>query len=438
MSQSNQNKPPQAISPEYTNTVPNQPNLIWEGPATLHIGEDQYAGFCKIEFEWIPSIGVKINLELPSFDLISRLKLRDLIFKEPQRLVCEIFDRQFNVFSLATHKIQGRFVEPLEIGTLNATGVSYYKFHLANFIKFDGHAVSRGEGCSLDRLTFADPNWKVIIDKLECSDELVKSNEGLFVISHVGTATPCSNSLNWDDVFERLHWFLAFCAGRFCSPCFVSAHDVDDSIIWTTFPNRIDLPKTTRCWVPIQSEDLFRLPFNGFSGLFDDERWKRTIQMALYWYRAAHLDAGGSEGSIILIQAALEMLAREQLNKHNSSDGAASELIRELLILIGIDTALPDNFGELRELAKKLPLTIGDGPECITSVRNSLVHSKFERREEIYLADAGIRLRQLKLLSLHYLELILLWKFDYEGLFYSKIKPATYAVGAYDKVPWSP
>lgn len=146
---------------------------------------------------------------------------------------------------------------------------------------------------------------------------------------------------------------------------------------------------------------------------------------------------GGIEGSIILAQTGLELICWVLLvediksqNKEPFDKLSASKKFEALLGQMEIDTAIPNKLAELLALSSKKAWK--NGPEAIAGYRNTIVHPKRRAKNADVVIDASWEILEL---SLWYLELSLLYLFDYQGYYVNRIN-AKWA-GVVEKVPWS-
>jgi hypothetical protein len=170
--------------------------------------------------------------------------------------------------------------------------------------------------------------------------------------------------------------------------------------------------------------------------------WNEPIKNAIHWYVESNIGAGGVEGALVLIQAALELLswlylvedpttAKCSTSKFNPK--SAEVKIRELLCALGIPAAIPARFGVLCGIATTR--NISDGPDAIVTLRNGIVHPKKARRDVIQQTPALARVEAWEL-GLWYLEMALLRLVGYGGK-YSPRHTNGWAGAVETKVPWA-
>ena len=114
---------------------------------------------------------------------------------------------------------------------------------------------------------------------------------------------------------------------------------------------------------------------------------------------------------------------------------SAEKLLRISLEKIGINNEIPEPFQDLNnfsthEVSQKSRCYRGDGPEAIVKIRNDLIH-KEKRYGHL---SVEVQMDALRL-SLWYLEVILLKKFEYCGQYMNRLR---FADGnPFENVPWA-
>ena len=178
--------------------------------------------------------------------------------------------------------------------------------------------------------------------------------------------------------------------------------------------------------------------FPGYMRKAADPVWAEPVRLALYWYVESNGDAGGVEGSIILTQAAFELLAHVllvEVLKEIKADPfrkmEASKKIGRLLTHCGIPLEIPPSLAALRSWA-----TDKDGPQAFTEIRNGLVHANPKKLEKLNQVSLDGR-RDAWQLGLWYLELVLLRLFDYTGTYANRLNPPDYRPPPVERVPWA-
>ena len=152
------------------------------------------------------------------------------------------------------------------------------------------------------------------------------------------------------------------------------------------------------------------------------------------------MSAGGVEGSVILAQAAFEVLAWTLLVEDKqvlSEDGfqklPAMDKLRLLISDCGIPLGIPSSLSLLSAIAKAENWK--DGPQALTELRNALVHSNPKKRKKVLGADIGVR-HEASDLSLWYLELVILRICGYNCYYANRLVRGGYRGNEIESVPW--
>src|SRR5204862_215861 len=109
----------------------------------------------------------------------------------------------------------------------------------------------------------------------------------------------------------------------------------------------------------------------------------------------------------------LGLFTAEQFDK---IEARASGRLRELLMWLKVDPAIPDALPALQKEARRQGWR--DGPHAVDAMRNALVHPS--KRMRIDNADLRARI-ELQNLALWYVELTLLGVIGYEGAYLNRL-----------------
>jgi hypothetical protein len=308
----------------------------------------------------------------------------------------------------------------------------FIKFYILNFIK------------NFDRLLLVENDWTLKIDAIEVpgrSDsnpiEQVKDVGG-FIITHSGVLKHTNKSefalADGINCLQAIYFLTSFMRGAWCGPTIARGINDGNKIIWQegVDPRLTPWAFTHVCLDPSSIDGIEKL-FQNFMKKWREE--EDAIRSLFQWYVEANLNAGGTEGSIILVHAALELLAN--LKKY---EGPAYLKIRSLINDLEISPDLTANQTNLKrtyEESKYSPkLTNGaldkwDGPRIFSGLRNAIVHDKEENDKRPPLCDVPNVARQEALeLGLWYLELCILNRLDYTGRYLNRIDLKR------ENVPW--
>ncbi|HUG92827.1 MAG TPA: hypothetical protein VML55_18445 [Planctomycetaceae bacterium] len=177
--------------------------------------------------------------------------------------------------------------------------------------------------------------------------------------------------------------------------------------------------------------------FAGYVDRWRDQLWNEPLRVATQMY----VEANGpitADTSLLLGQALLELIGWvrfvEELQTRTAADFKdvrASERLRELLVWIDVDPAIPTSLAALDQEAMRRKPPWADGPHAITEMRNSLVHPPRRKRLTATPVHARIDLQEL---ALWYAELALLRLIDYRGEYANRL--GAKATGMVENVPW--
>jgi hypothetical protein len=238
-------------------------------------------------------------------------------------------------------------------------------------------------------------------------------------------------------IFEELRWLLSFACGAHNGPGLTRGISAESEVLWQAFgfPERIDRWSTTYNWFTHHDGAALRDVFPGFMTKWRST-WRRHLTSVIDMYAEANRDEPDVAPSLILAQAALELLSWLVLVEHGhalSSDGfrslTAADQFRLLLHQFEIPAEIP---APLTELIKTAIPSKSDGPGILTGVRNSLVHPGKKSGAHI----TPYVTAQAWLLSMWYVELALLHIFEYKGQYFNRLKKQQGA-GAVEPVPWA-
>ena len=301
-------------------------------------------------------------------------------------------------------------------------------FYIPNFINYFDHRI------------FTEDDWTLTIDAIEIpgrsdnSDPIKQvENAGGFIITHRGILKHSDKSdfalADGINCLQAIYFLTSFMRGAWCGPILSRGINKGNEIVWQdgVDPRLTPWAFTHVCLDPSSFDSIEKL-FRNFM-----MRWREegdAIRSLVQWYVEASLNAGGTEGSIILVHTALELLA-------NLADyrGAAFRKIRSLVEEIRIDPDLTDKQENLKQIYNNndYPLASDkwDGPKIFSELRNAIVHDKDERDYRPSLNTVPKEAREEALeLGLWYLELCILKRLGYTGQYLNRFDLK------HEKVPW--
>lgn len=439
-------KPPYALEPVYITQTPNEPVILFEGnlQLTLESGEATF-GPGQIELKWLPHPDIRFSLSQSQL-LPGAINLPDIKLTIPNlKMSC---DASLTGTSISNEGIyRGSLKTPVIIG--NKGDCNQILFHLPNFFSIVGKFTqNRNSGKSAGRLCLESDNLRVILDKIPIASNLIESlrDQSGFALTYTGALERIDGSLfSFDEaesLLNALHYYLSFTRGFWCGPILVVGR-VNDTNVWQLWQYPHLTPwKYVKSWFP--QHDKFKCTeinkaFRGFLTKWNDQLWKVPIKHIIHWYIESNIGSGGIEGSIIFIQAALELLswlylvedsATKQFCIKQFNDLKAMEKIQNLLSILGIPASIPPGLTNLcRETSK---LGDYDGPQALVKLRNAIIHPKKTDLAPISV-DARMEVREL---GLWYIEMALLRIFGYEGEYYQRFLGG-WPDDVRAKVPWA-
>jgi hypothetical protein len=242
-------------------------------------------------------------------------------------------------------------------------------------------------------------------------------------------------------VLRAFRWFLSFARGLWIVPMLIVGYDASGNRVWEEWQcsNGLTRWRNLQTWFNDHANEGFGA-FPGFARLFADPLWGEPLRFALHWYIESNGSAGAIEGSIILTQAAFELLSHVLLVEDRKSLSAAgfgklpaADKLRALLVTSGIPHAIPP---ECPELAKLAAPDLPDGPGCLTLIRNSLVHADTRNRTRLTKISTDARMEAWRL-GLWYLEMVLLRLANCAGKYSNRLFVDGFKGNEVRAVPWA-
>jgi hypothetical protein len=161
------------------------------------------------------------------------------------------------------------------------------------------------------------------------------------------------------------------------------------------------------------------------------------LTTTIHWYVEANKVAGFAEGSIMMIQNALELLynwiiveKKKIIKGEDSKNLSASNKIRLLLTQMNLNLEIPATLTTLSSFSNGKM----DGPETLVYIRNAIVHSQEEKRKKLK-ALSPTTFSEALHLGLWYVELILLYTLSYTGKYQNRCLKNNFRTEIF--VPWA-
>jgi hypothetical protein len=316
------------------------------------------------------------------------------------------------------------------------TTVPRVEFFLANFVEFDSDTAQTWQGKRYQTIKLEADDWEILIYQPPDIRDRIKyiRRTGGFILTHSGTIERINKKLISSRKVENLQnglgYFFSFLRGFRCFPTVLHGITRKGNETWKKWGNPlVDHYQAMPSWFNPFLHQAIPAAFRGFWQKWNDKLWGPALRAVIYWYCHSNRAQGGVDGAIILAQTALERLAWAFLveSKGLSSDGFkkldAHDKIRLLAAQCGIPLEVPETLSSLQKVARKFGL---DGPGVVTEARNSIVHPAHKRA-----SDYSDTIPEAWLLSLWYIELILLFLFGYSGEYRDRLG------GQIRRVPWA-
>jgi len=332
-------------------------------------------------------------------------------------------------------------VEPVQLD--DASPLRSARFAIVNLGQFYAQHPSQA-GLQKDRLELVGGGWVLKLDPMKAGGYGdVSAAEGTFFkFTHSGYLTKeDGEAFSCEEAHAALNViasFLSFCRGRWVAPALVKGFTEDGAIGMQEWGTRLVEPYTEcATWLDRMQAQEMAKAFAGYMRKAMDPDWQDAVYTAIYWYTRTNGTSAGVDGSIILLQAALELLAWQLLvqQKVLSGDGftrlPAADQLRLLLDRCSIPLEIPSGLKELASAAAAFNWT--DGPQAFVEMRNSMIHppKKAKSQKPVLAINDAWRLGEW------YLELVLLKLFDFNGKYANRTRESQY-VGQTENVPWIP
>ncbi len=321
--------------------------------------------------------------------------------------------------------------------------VSKIVFHVPNLREYFGEPISDSQTVWCGRAEMSYSGWAITLDQTNNSVLLKElAQVGGFAFTHLGILSRDDNSFfeasSAADLLESLFWFFSFCNGRKTGPTLAVGYDEFDNLVWQQWHAHPTLPfKPVGSWNRGVIKNVLPNVYPGFSRRWNDSKWNDVIRSALYWYLEANAPGASIEAGIIQAVTALDtigwtMVIEEGIKSEKRYDNDSIEKnLSDILAHCGIDVSIPPELSRLNDYGKWK-----SGPEAIAKIRNCRVHYSPKNREVLKRVGT-LGEREASALVLEYLELVLLWLFDYNGEYCRRTARNVSEGQALRSVPWS-
>lgn len=278
---------------------------------------------------------------------------------------------------------------------------------------------------SFNKVRLEAEDWLVeltAIQNLQHSMEILKINGG-YGITHVGLVKKSTGELFSVDDCKHflcgLEWFLSFVRGTNCTLAFIKGCDQCGGVTWEQWGLGVVDPWLCEdSWLPnVSGNSILSKVFPGFWDQLKNNA-RNDITRCLDWYSSSNT-SDASHVRIVLSQASLEVLC----SKIYGGKGCFASKLRSTLKKLNINTKIPLNYCELKKIRENMKYE--DGPRILAEIRNDLVHPK----SKLGTVSSTAYWEALNL-SRWYIEMMLLYKFEYVGEYQNRLTRKI------DLVPW--
>lgn len=437
------------IGGTYPHTKPNQEIKILEGESVVRDKTGAYQGYADAYLKFIPfpCLVLEASVNGTAVNVLD-IALRD----DPMTVTIPAHNLKVVTHSIDTSERENRDLiflpenSVVEFG--RARSVDRVEFYVPNFPttygKNDKFIKASNSMQRVGIILLENDEWQVEMNSLmdlENPEKILKKENG-FLLTHAGLLKKKSGQSfslkRAREAMECLKYFLSFARGSFTGPILQTGYGKAGKFAWGCCNTHLyDSWKSVMGWFDYQHAEMLSSLFPGFCKKWNSDEWKDDVKLSLYWYLRSNTGSGGIEGSIILLQAALELISWSLMvnEKHSISDKgfralSAADKISLLLSSIGIPLEVPESLPRLKQLTKKHNYS---GPTVFVETRNSFVHSSDKRMR---IKGLDIPLQDVFQLGLWYQELVFLHLFEYTGEYANRIRVERWK-GVTEKLPWS-
>ncbi len=408
---------PASIQYPYAPHTPNTGISLYQGPigVGLRRGGAQLQGPGRIEVVWLPSADIQFEVAIGG-SLGASLGQAVYLTWGSNSSRAQLLSRGHQSGQSGySQTLRGVLLPPTKCGGRPSRVLL---FSVVNFPKWTS---LRGE------LEFALGDWQ--IDLAPSGDTTAIYNQlradGGFCITHMGSAQrgmgPPASAQEVYRLLDELHLLFSLARGSWACPFLPVAFSRSGARIWEEWALRnVDTWKGHFSWFPVYHPDALVSVATGLHSRWSDPIWTQPLEVAIHLYMESNSRGLAQESSLILGQAALELLSWTYFVVENQCPASqfnglpAVERIRKLLDKASIPMAIPRHLGSLAASG-----SWADGPDAITFVRNAVVHPR--RLPRLMTKPSRARMQAWQL-TLWYLERAFLWLLDYSGYYGNRLR----------------
>lgn len=432
--QSSRREIPEAIEPIFPELAPNRPLDLYTGLFEIRLSDKSIILKGDITYRWIPKNQVVFNGELMSkgFDSFPVLGSQaELVINGD--VTGSVMITYIGIGS--TPLLSGYLISDILLGGDRSITAHHFLFAIPNMTNISGKEFFQkrkngDDSFKRGRISLTTKDFCVDIDPSDSitTDQKYIRHEGGYAVTHWGRLSfskPIGFKQMKDVVFP-LSMFLSFVTGRRLHVQYIRAIH-DNKELWTDYtPYRTTAYKPVTPWYSPPFDDHYQDAWSKFYELWtNDENDRDSLTTLVYWYLLVNTNAGEGEGSLIMAQAALELiynwmlLERDGLIMGKDSESInASNKMRLVLNRLGVSYEIPTPLTSLLGFCKT-DKDLCDGPAAIVRIRNTIVHSSKTKRDLARKMDKEALFDALKL-STWYIELSLLHILDFNGQYLNR------------------
>ena len=443
-----------ALEPIYTTNEVNQNVVLYAGEIEIKTGINNQSieiiGSGKVIYKWFPS--PKLQFEFVSQSSSAPLLMVALYGQDPQPafislIDIEVFDAEITANSLNLDEqlsVIGTISKPIVQG--NGQSLSHVVFHVTNFHNIVGRPTAvlkkNGRRYFIERILFEAEGWKITLDQLETTPEIIKSlnAQGGYGITHVGKLERADGQVFTEKealVFLQIFTdFLSFTRGFYICLGLAIGYDKSGNKIWQHWQNSSGSSwKSIASWCPKQEAKMLSDVFPGFVKWW--QNWasiRKTITLLVFTSKLRSLSRTSyCKCSNCIRNSYLRSFCRTMSNmsKTEYRKNKSIDHTRNLFTAFNIPSTIPKTgilLNEIRQFAAENDWV--DGVKTLNKMRNSITHPETTKRELFYNASSMTKIGAAYL-SLWYLELAFLAMFGYDQLYSNRIVESNL-----NAVPW--
>lgn len=324
-------------------------------------------------------------------------------------------------------------------------------FLLPNFHYYLGAPVVQRRRRYLGELRLKSAAWEVTLTQYHSASESIRraARERAYTFAHRGHIKSVGNQTftlkQSHDFVELLDYFFSFCRGRWTGLFLLRGSLKRRQVAEQWRVAHCSVERTIESWFPNSSSPLRNEPqiaFDGFCALWNNSIHRDAIKRVISWYLEANQLSVGLEASVILIQAALEVLIWHCLVESPGAPETAATLPREtaarlkrLLSHYNIPVDPKVGITQLKKWSKSVSSKPADVAVAFVEIRNAFTHGDFKKRQKTS-ALSGTAAYEALMLGAWYVEMVLLAMMNFKGQYSSRLVRGKFAAQKMKEVPY--